>query len=148
MENYDEEQELRVWQRIRGELPPENLEGLQALAAAEWAEASGYLMLSRQFQGKEKEMLRRMFEEDRAHASCLRGIDAITSGKNRVPRTTPPAPDSPRIALKKCYGREIRALREYELRTTDPEYGHVFASLAAQEQEHCRMILEILGNLK
>ena len=30
----------------------------------------------------------------------------------------------------------------------DPEYGPVFSRLAAQEREHCLVVLEILGRLK
>ena len=50
--------------------------------------------------------------------------------------------------LRRCYGREMRCLAQYEARANHPEYGPVFARLAEQEREHCRLILELIGNLK
>ena len=42
----------------------------------------------------------------------------------------------------------MRARAQYEGRSSDPEYGQVYARLAEQEKEHCRIILELIGNLK
>ena len=146
MDQFDTELENRVWQRVRGENQP--LQSLQALAAAELSEAAAALMLSRQLQDKEKAMLRKMYEEDRAHAFCLKGMHYFTFDQPMSIRHIPPAPESPVIALRKAYARKLRALREYESRTGDPEYGAVFRSLALQERQHCRLILELVGLLK
>ena len=49
--------------------------------------------------------------------------------------------------LRRCYGREMRCLAQYESRANDPEYGPVFTRLAAQEREHCMAVLELIGKL-
>ena len=148
MEQFDKDIENRVWQRVNGDNPPRLEQSLQALAAAELSEAAAHLMLSRQLQGKEKAILRRIYEEDQAHAACLKGIHYFTFDTPLAVRHIPPAPESPAVALRKAYARKLRALRQYESRSDDPEYGAVYAALARQEQEHCRLILEMVGNLK
>ena len=149
MENYDAEMAARVWKRVRGEAdaePPRM--GIQGLAAAEWAESAVYLMLSRQLQGREKAVLRQLFEEERTHADCLKGMHLLTTGKPLALRTPPPSPETPELALRKCYARTLRALKEYESRQDDPEYGHVFRHLAEEERKHCTVILELVGGMK
>jgi len=42
----------------------------------------------------------------------------------------------------------MHTLAAYEQRSADREYGPVFARLAQQEREHCRMVLELIGNLQ
>lgn len=148
MEKFDTETEGRVWQRVRGEQPPKLEQSLQALAAAEQSEAAAFLMLSRQLQGKEKAILRRIYEEDHDHADCLKGIHYFTFDNPLAIRHIPPAPESPVVGLRKAYARKLRALKEYESRSDNPEYGPIFASLARQEWEHCRLILELVGTLK
>ena len=147
MENFDSELEKRVWKRVRGEEQPAPM-GLKGLMAAEQNEAAVYLMLARQMQGKEKNVLRRMFEQEQMHATCLRGMHMVMTGQPLAVRTPPVTPQTPEIALRKCYGRKLRTMAEYENRTNDREYGAVFAQLAQQEREHCLQLLEILGNLR
>lgn len=148
MEQFDLETEDRVWHRVHGDKPPKLEQSLQSLAAAELSEAAAHLMLSRQFQGKEKAILRKIYEEDQSHAACLKGVHYFTFDKPLTIRHIPPAPESPLIALRKAYGRKLRALRQYESRASDPEYGGLYQMLAQQEREHCRLILELVGNLK
>ena len=145
MENIDANMEQRVWQRVRGEGKPG---GLQALAAAEQSAAAVYLMLSRSAQGLEKAMLRQLFERERSHGRCLNGMSILSDDRALSVRTAPPANDRPEVALRKCYAQTLRAIREYESRREDGEYGHVFREMARQEREHCRMILELLGSRK
>ena len=149
MEKYDPEMAARVWQRVRGEpeavlLPPSS----QALAAAEMEQAAALLQLSRQLQGRQKDLVRRLYAEKKAHADTLRGIHFLMTGKRPMIRTAPDESPTPEIALRKCYGASLRAMKDYENRSQEPEYGPVFASLARQEKAHCALLLELLGGLK
>lgn len=146
MEKHNLELEQRVWKRVRGEEQREPV-SVQALAAAEQSEAAVHLMLSRQMQGREKALLRKIFEEDRCHGAILRGMNELVTGKRLTLRTLPPEPATPEIALRKCYARKLQAIAEYESRVSDKEYGCVFSQMARQEREHCAMILEVLGSL-
>ena len=152
MEVYDAEKAAQVWQRVRGSNPsptPEpNTNGLLGLIAEEMTDATTYLHLSRMFQGKQSAILRKMFEEEQAHAACLKGIYTLATGTRPATRALPLSQENPEITLRRCYGREMRCLAEYESRSADSQYGQVFARLAAQEREHCRLILELIGNLK
>ena len=148
METIDPAKAARVWQRVQATDPPENREqGLLELIAQEWTDATTYLQLSRQLQGSKSAMLRRMYEQEQAHAACLKGIYTLLTGKRPHVRALPPAQEPPEQTLRRCYGREMQCLASYEKRSSDPEYGHVFSRLAEQEREHLRMILELLGNL-
>ncbi len=149
MDTYDPKKAAQVWQRVRQATPVETDGGeLLGLIAGEWTDTATYLRLSRQFQGREAQLLRRLYEEEQAHAACLKGIYTLMTGQ-RPPVHTPAVPqESPEITLRRCYGREMRSLAQYERRSDHPEYGPVFARLAEQEREHCRIILELLGRMK
>ena len=149
MEKYDPEAAARVWQRVRGEASQnEEANSLPAMIAGEWWDAASYLRLSRQFTGKEAGILRKMFEEEQSHAACLKGIYTLLTGQRLVTQT-PVARQEPLSAtLRRCYGREMQCLANYEKWSDHREYGPVFARLAQQERAHCAALLEILGNLK
>ena len=138
----------QVMQRVQGDAPRPEIRQLPELIAEEKADAAAYLHLSHRFGGKEGAMLRRMFEEEQTHISCLRGIFRLMTGERCQIHTTPqPLSEDAAVLLRRCYGREMRCLARYEQRAADPEYGPVFQRLAEQERAHCHMILELLGGL-
>lgn len=148
MEVYDKAKAARVWQRVQGETAANPTQGLQGLIAEEWADAAVYLSLSRRVQGNQSAILKKMGQEEQAHMACLKGIYTLQgSGRPDIP-SPPPLDKTPvSVILRRCYGREMRCLAQYESRASDPEYGQVFARMAQQEREHCRQILELLGSL-
>ena len=148
METYDKAKAARVWQRVQGEAAANPTRGLQGLIAEEWADAAIYLSLSRRIQGNAGAVLRKIGQEEQAHMACLKGIYTLQgAGRPDIP-SPPPVDNAPiGLLLRRCYGREMRCLAQYEARAGDPEYGQVFARMAQQEREHCRQILEILGSL-
>lgn len=149
MEKIDPAKAARVWERVQATSNSVSREqGLLELIAQEWTDANLYLQLSRRFQGKESATLRRMYEDEQSHCACLKGIYTLLTGTHPTVKATPPAAEEPEPLLRRCYGREMRCLAQYEARSADPEYGQVFARLADREREHCRMVLELLGNLK
>lgn len=148
METVDPAKAARVWDRVKASpsIPPE--QGLTEMIAQEWTDAAIYLMLSRRFQGKESAMLRHMYEEEQAHTACLKGIYTLITGRRPEVKTVPPSQGDPEQILRRCYGREMQCLARYEAKASDPEYGQVYVRMAQQEREHCRLVLELLGNLK
>lgn len=150
METYDPAKAAAVWERVRGGNSGGQSTGdsLLSLITGEITDATTYLALSRQMTGKESVLLRRLFDEEQAHAACLKGIYTLITGSRPTVRTTPPEKEPIEVTLRKCYGREMRCLAAYEERSGDREYGPVFARLAAQERDHCKLVLELLGNLK
>lgn len=149
MEKLDEVKARQVWSRVRGEASSgPDFGRLPALIASEEEAANTYLQLSRRLQGKERMMLQRMSQEEQSHAACLKGIYHLITGERTSTAHAPVPNAAVELTLRRCYGKEMRCLAEYEARTQDKEYGAVFFRLAQQEQEHCRMLLEILGNIK
>ena len=155
MDTIDPETAARVWQRVRAHSPePPHPEcttrevGLTELIAREWEAAATYLQPSRRFQGKQNALLRKLAAQEQAHAACLKGIYTLLTGKPPKMAGAPAVTDDTQTVLRRCYGRQMQCLALYEQRTTDPEYGHIFARLAQQEKEHCHHLLELLGNLK
>lgn len=148
MQSIDPAKAERVWQRVKGDTPPASPEiGLTELIAQEWTDGAVYLQLARRFQGKDSAILRKMHEEEQAHMACLKGIYTLITGRRPTVKAVPPAQGDPEQILRRAYGREMQSLARYEARSGDPEYGQVFARMAQQEREHCRMILELLGRL-
>lgn len=149
METIDKQKAARVWDRVQAQQDrtPDH-RGLLALIAGEWADASTYLQLSRRFQGNPSAALRRLYEQEQSHAACLKGIYTLITGEHATVPSPPPPKENTEAVLRRCYGREMQSLAAYEARSSDPEYGQVFARLAAQEREHCHILLTILGSLK
>ena len=149
MDIIDKEKAARVWQRVTAAAgDSRTTQDLEDLIAQKWADASTYLHLSRRFQGKESGILRRLSEQSQAQTACLKGIYTLLTGSHPVVRTMPAEQEPVEQTLRRCYGREMRCLARYEGRCGDPEFGQVFGRLAEQEKDHCRTILEIIGNLK
>ena len=148
MNPYDPQKAARVWQRVQTQQQESRPEGdLQALMMEKRHTAAIYAQLARQLPGKESPILQRLHREEQSHTACLRGICTLIAGDAPIVPTPPIPKDPPELTLRKCYAREMRSLKEYESRMSDPEYGPVFARLAEQEREHCRAVLELIGGL-
>lgn len=149
MDKFDEAKATRVWQRVQSSQPSQpEAEGLPALIAEELEDSATYLHLARHIGGKESPILRKLAETEQSHAACLKGIYTLMTGEPIAPRIPPLRPEPAERTLRRCYGREMRCLAQYEARSGDPEYGPVFARLAAREREHCMTVLELLGRIK
>ena len=148
METFDKAKAERVWQRVQGDAVTTPTRGLQGLIAEEWTDAAIYLSLSKRVQGNAANVLRKIGQEEQAHMACLKGIYTLQgSGRPDIPAPQPIDRAPVSVMLRRCYGREMRCLAQYEARANDPEYGQIFSRMAQQEREHCRQILELLGSL-
>ena len=148
MKNYDPKTAARVWDRVQNAaVPIADAQLILNLIGDEALDAATYLQLSKRLPVPQATVIRQMSQQEQAHISCLKGIYTMITGEKA--KILPPkvADDPPDIVLRRCYGREMRALAQYEARQNDPQYGHVFHSMARQEQEHCHKILELLGVL-
>ena len=133
----------RLWQRTQA--PQPEADGLPALIAEELEAADTYLHLAKHLSGRDSQVLRQLAETEYSHASCLKGIYTLITGQPIAPRVPPVRPEPAERTLRRCYGREMRCLAQYESRADHPEYGPVFARLASQERAHCMAVLELLG---
>ena len=152
MKPYDPQMAARVWKRVQAQpeeklLPQKDPQQLLGMIAQERTAATGYLALSRRCQGRPSLLLRQLFQEEQAHAACLKGIYTLLTGQHPALHQVQPVQEPVTTALRRCYGAQMRSLAQYEQWSSDPEYGQVFARIAAQEREHCRIILELLGTL-
>lgn len=151
MNGFDQQKASRVWQRVQqsgqSEKQPERLEELPELMMHEWETAAAYRQLARQFQGKENELYQCLARQEQRHAACLGGMHVLIHGEKCPAANPQPLREPPERTLHRCYGIHLRALKAYESRGDDPEYGPVFSELARQEREHCFAVLELMGGL-
>lgn len=148
MKNYDPKTAARVWDRVQhAAVPAGDSQLILNLIAEESLDAATYLQLAKRLQQPLTAVVKQLAGQEQSHISCLKGIYTMITGEKA--KILPPkvADDPPDIVLRRCYGREMRALAQYEARQSDPQYGHVFRTLARQEQEHCHRLLELLGAL-
>ena len=154
MNTYDPQKAARVWQRVQNQAKAEerelsNPEGsIRGLIMEERISAAIYLQLSRQVPSREASVLQRLFREKQTHGACLRGIYTLITGEKPEVKLPAVASEKTDLMLRRCYAREMRMLKEYEARSSDPEYGPIFTRLAEQEREHCRAVLEVIGGLQ
>ena len=150
MDRIDQQKAARVWQRVQESKPaPKNdrMENLQELIMNEWTAAATYQQLSRQMQPRDAAVLQRLSREEHSHGACLRGMYNLITGEKCEVHTPQLQKEPLERTLRRCYGLEMRSLKEYEAKCDDPEYGHVFARIAEQEREHCMALLGVLGSL-
>lgn len=148
MKNYDPKTAARVWDRVQNTaVPAGDSQLILNLIAEEILDAATYLQLSKRLSTPQAAAIKQLAQQEQSHVSCLKGVYTMITGEKPKVLPVKVSDDPPDIVLRRCYGREMRALAQYEARQNDPQYGHVFRMLARQEQEHCRRLLEILGTL-
>jgi len=148
MKNYDPKTAARVWDRVQNTaVPAGDSQLILNLIAEEALDAAAYLQLSKRLPTPQAAAVKQLAQQEQSHVSCLKGVYTMITGEKPKVLPVNVSDDPPDIVLRRCYGREMRALAQYEARQNDPQYGHVFRMLARQEQEHCRKLLEILGTL-
>lgn len=146
---FEGQKAARVWQRVQGQQAEQTngrcCDHLQGLIMDQLQLTAMYLQLSRQISGRDGATLMRLARESKAQAACMRGVLTIAGAP--IPGTGPvPVQNGTMDAmLRRCYGQELRLLKEYENRRTDGEYGPVFDRMAQRSREHCCTLLELAG---
>ena len=149
MKNYDPKTAARVWDRVQNTaVPLGDSQLILNIIAEEAMDAATYLQLSKRLPPPQAAVIKQMAQQEQAHVTCLKGVYTMITGEKPKLLPVKISDDPPDIVLRRCYGREMRALAQYEARQSDPQYGHVFRNLARQEQEHCHRLLEILGAMQ
>ena len=145
MEHYDPEKAARVWQRVRSEMPPVPDRQLQPVILLEQENAGTYLSLASRMPSKAGSRLRQLAAQNHDHIACLKGMCILQDV--HVPNLTSPQQVQNAFAagLRLCFRREMQCHAAYMERASDPEFGAVFAQLAADKRRQCRAILELLG---
>lgn len=150
MNTFDQQKAARVWQRVQESKPApktDRVDNLQELIMNEWTAAATYQQLSRQVQPKDAAVLQRLSREEHSHGACLRGMYNLITGEKCEVHMPQLQKEPLERTLRRCYGLEMRSLKEYEAKCDDPEYGHVFARIAEQKREHCMALLGLIGGL-
>ena len=151
MNEFDTQKAARVWQRVQGEMQapaaPQHSDNLPALIMEQLQLSAAYLQLSRQVSGREGAEFMRLAREAIAQAVCLKGILSLMTGQPSETGIGPVQLSTLDAMLRRCYGRELRLLKEYDSRRTDAEYGPVFERMGERAREHCCAVLELIGKL-
>lgn len=147
MEHINPKTAARVWERVQAPPSTADAAAIQALLAEEVQDSLIYTRLAKRLPPAQAAVARQMAQQEQTHITCLKGIYAMITGSTPKVSAVPPTDDPVPIVLRRCYGRKMRCLAQYEARGSDPQYGHIFRKLARQEQEHCQKLLELLGTL-
>ena len=145
MDTQDSREQLKIWQRVRGELPV--TDGLAALAARALSQGALYETLSRQMQGPGKNILLQMRDAQLENARCIKGIYRMIAGNTMKVTAVPPDTENLEASLRKSYGYSLKALSAYQARANHNEYGAVFQCLVEKERTNCCKIAELMGLL-
>ena len=138
------DEQVKIWQRVRGETPPVT-EGLPGLVAGALARAVLYAALARQIQGPGRSILLQLQEEEQHCARCMKGVYRMITGTAMQVASVPPAFEKTETALRKCYGQTLKALAACDSRAYDPEYGPAFGMLASKMRNNCCKLAELMG---
>ena len=149
--DYDTQKAARVWQRVQTEKQevntPQGADRLPGLILEQLQLSATYLQIARQLPGKDGAVFVRLAREARAQAACLKGILALMSEQVPEISSAPVHFSAMEAMLRRCYGKELLLLKEYENRSSDPEYGPVFERLACRGRDHCWVLPEVIGRI-
>ena len=141
------DEQVKIWQRVKGETPPVT-EGLPGLAAGALARAALYGNLARQLQGPGRGILQQLQAEEQHCARCMKGVYRMVTGNRMQPAAVPLSGENTETALRKCYGQTLKALAAFDGRAYDPEYGPVFGLLSSKMRTNCCKLAELMGILQ
>ena len=140
MKQYDPLKAAQVWQRVQNQPStrsgPENL---AALIMTQWETAAFCRRMP-------EPAMKHISQTAQRHIQCLKGIQHLATGRPAEVRTPAVEVDLSPAGLRKCYGKMLRCLGEYEKRCDDPEYGPVFRNLAREQRDCCCKLLEFIGS--
>lgn len=140
----DKDMESRVWQRVMA-APGQSSEDLRPLMHAASETAMAYWHLTKKANGKNKELLQKLYDRARVNLNCLKGIQAMRFGTAGKLSPLPASGEPMQKVLEKCYHRTRRAMTEYTARSAEPEFGAVFLVMSQREQDNAALIAELLG---
>ena len=140
------DEQVKIWQRVRGNTPPAT-DGLPGMTAGALSRAALYGSLARQMQGPARSILLQLQEDERHCARCLKGVHRLATGTIMSTSPVPPASEKAETALRKCYGQTLKALAACDTRAYDAEYGPVFGMLASKMRTNCCKLAELLSLL-
>lgn len=154
MEAYDPQLAARVWQRVQNreapaskEPAPPDLPSLNALISGKLSDAAELSALASFFHGGDLAVLNRLVKDSRAHARCMMGIYYLLSGTRCRPSVPPIPQGTPEARIRRCCSRSLARTAPYRMWESHREYGPVFSRLIAEEWDHYRLLLQILGSL-
>lgn len=145
MDTQDSREQLKIWQRVRGELPI--TDGLTALAARALSQGALYEALSRKMQGPGRTILLQLRDAQLENARCIKGIYRMIAGTFMKVTAVPPDTQNLENALRKSYGYSLKALNAYQAKASHDEYGAIFQCLVEKERINCCKIAELMGLL-
>ena len=156
MKQFDQEQVRRIWQRVQSGAAYEPTKAAESKAGSGWnlreliayemMEKESFLFLAKGLGGKNTAILRQMAKQAQANSAILRGIGTMMEGstpKVRLPKFTALSMGA---LLRRSYGQTLQLMAEYDKRASDPQFGSVFQQLKEQKQNHCRVLLALLGS--
>lgn len=144
MEQFDQEQVRRIWQRVQaGNKNP--CEEYRELAARAAEDGRRYLLLSRRYAGRVQYRLAQIAGQKHKDSHILMGMCRLYGEQMKYPPRSAPGQYPTRILLQQCYSNARQLLGEYERHSRDPQLGNMFRLLMEREEKNCIFLLSLLG---
>lgn len=146
MEKINRTQAVNVWERVTA--GREQMPNAEELVMESWENALRLLQLSRRVQGQKSAQLHSLYQSAQQCTDCLKGICLLINGSRPSLGNKPPKQEPVESTLRTVYGSAMRLLAKMEACRENTQYGPAFQKLCQMEQEQCRQILCLLGNLE
>lgn len=147
-EQLTQTQAQRVWQRVKGgDGPAVPSAPLPRLMALESDAGAVYTYLAKNSSLRDNRTLHQLREMGAHQQNALAGLSLLTTG------ACPPPPQQPNLRgngeglLRLAWQTRQQALILLNGMQLSPEFAFLPQKLAAQTQEQCRLILELLGQI-
>lgn len=149
MNGYDSEKAARVWQRVRPD-SGESLtsDALNALISQLLHLSAVYQSLSRQVTPPQSITLKTLADQKRTQAACLRGVHILSIGPCPSLRIPQARPEPLSTALHRCYSAETQLWNQFRIHNAATTHCAVMEALTTIEQEHCRSLAVLIGQLE
>lgn len=145
MQEFDAQLARRVWNRVQG--GQEELLPMRTLISRERELAAGIRALSRQLQGKSRQLLEGLAKQSEQHVLWLKGMCLCDGEPAPHPGAMTAGAQPALAAVRRLYSRTLALLGEYKRRQEDGQYGAVFDRMVRQEAEACATLLELMATV-
>lgn len=141
MRSQQTDMAARVWQRVQEGSPSlQERQTLQNIIRQLRSEA-GFLQKQGQQASPAQSLIKQLARELAEQEAVLRGIHTCSTGNpvGGLPRWQPIR------SIKECYRNALERLKEYLLRSADPQFAPVYTQLAQQTREQCVRLMQVAG---
>lgn len=147
MDQITPAQAQRVWQRVQGTRSPDDAQPLPRLLALESEAWHTYTYLSKNTALRDSKLLSQLRETSASQFNTLAGLHLLTTGDRPVQMPQPTLRGNAEGLLRLAFRNRQQFLALLDSAQLPAEFPFILPLLRESTEEHCLLLLELLGRV-